>query len=170
MSCVWGSLLLLHNTMGWSFGRKMDESKVKFRNSTNLVWSIAGIILFAIMLAADKNCIPALPRGDSGGRLAVYVGGIIFSSMGIRPLIVATPRFLIVRNPLKTYRIPWSEIKGFQAEMRVIVELNNGSEVSCLAVNRTNLARMLNRRSHVDNVVADLEELRTVYLGDGKSS
>ncbi|MFG3496816.1 hypothetical protein [Streptomyces sp. NPDC047886] len=48
-----------------------------------------------------------------------------------------------------------------------MVELVDGREVRCWAVQRANIARILKRRSHVDNVAEDLGKLRERYLAEG---
>ncbi|WP_432060589.1 PH domain-containing protein [Streptomyces sp. S1] len=82
--------------------------------------------------------------------------------------IVAGPLGVEVRNPLRTRRYTWAEVKGFRAEDRVVIVLRDGAEVRCWAVQRAHIARLLRRHSYVDDVVADLTRLQEEYRADGQ--
>lgn len=136
-----------------------------FRNRSFLLVGTLGIGVAVGLIVADWHLITESPNVDSVSRLTLYSGIAVFcwrTMFWCR--ITVTPRCLVVKNPLRTHAIPWPAIQGFRAEDRVVVELNDGGEIRCWAVQRTNLVAMFKWRSHVDNVVADLEKIRAAKL------
>lgn len=139
--------------------------KEKFRNSAYPVLGLLSITLAVTIPVSDPELIvDSFPSGNSFGFICLALGLAAFGWRGgIRPVVVANSAGLLVKNPGRTYRSPWSEVKGFRGDDRLVVELRQGGEIRCWAVQRANAARMLDRRSFVDDVVDDLEEIRTHY-------
>jgi len=125
------------------------------------------IVLMAILAGASRDQIGKFPSGDSLYFLTIYLGGAVFGWLvGIRPLLLVDEVGIVVKNPLRTQSLRWADIRGFQARDAVVIELVDGRTVRFVAIQRTNLSKMLGRRSFVDDVVDDLEKIRLRHLGD----
>ena len=81
----------------------------------------------------------------------------------VRTRIVAGPDRLFIQNIVRSYVVKWAEVQGFRAESNVVVVLRDGREIRCWAVQKANAARMTGRRSIVDRVAEDLENLRRAH-------
>ncbi|MCP9946585.1 MULTISPECIES: PH domain-containing protein [Streptomyces] len=141
----------------------MTKSRTTFRNG---VYPFAGLFVIAVVGLAYLDMTAG---ARSGGDLTFYTllcaGAVALASRSfIWTAVVADERGVQVRNPLRTQRFAWREIRGFRAEDRLVIELADSREVRCWAVQRANIARMLKRRSHADAVAEDLTNLRERYL------
>lgn len=132
----------------------------KFQNSTYPAGGILLIALAIIILLADIDKVTEFPKGDSVYRAAFLVVAcfVAWRAM-IRSAVFADPKGIIVKNPLKTHRIQWSDIDELRTEDRLVIRLRDGREIRCWAVQRANAARMLKVRSYADEVAEDLRKM-----------
>ena len=128
----------------------------------------AAVIALMVLLAATDRHIRESP-GSEQQVMAIlfYPSACLFIGLlTFRPKIVATESCLIVRNPLRTYQFTWGEIAGFSPEEFLVVRLANGRSVTCFAVTRARIARLLGRRGYAHEVAEDLERRRRAGGGD----
>ncbi|CAO5183509.1 hypothetical protein FAIPA1_520005 [Frankia sp. AiPs1] len=119
------------------------------------------MVLIGVLVFADYPKIKRFPDADAVNRLILYSGGIIFALLfTIRPLVKVNSVGLEIKNPLRTYRFVWADIKKFHAEDRIVVELWDGRKVRCWAVQRARASQMRGRKSIVDDVTQRLENIR----------
>ncbi|WP_344249290.1 PH domain-containing protein [Isoptericola hypogeus] len=88
-------------------------------------------------------------------------GGGVFALLSGRGWIRVSDEGLWARNIVTSTSVPWSEVVALEAGSKVGVVLRNGQTWWFWAVQRANISGMLNRRSRVDRVVAEIEVRRT---------
>jgi hypothetical protein len=92
--------------------------------------------------------------------LAIVFGVLVAEVMIAGGKIEVTSKGVHARNLFTSKDFPWASIEGFEAAMRVAIVTSDRKRHALWAVQRSNFAAMAGRRTRVDVVVGELEELR----------
>ena len=117
----------------------------------------AGSVVVALGAAAGSSTQPvsSLVVGVMAGALAVAAW-----RLGVHPLIGITRAGVLVRNPVRSVLIPWSDISSCSPGYSGITIYRNGSRpVSAWAVQKSNAATWAGRSVRADQVVDCIEAL-----------
>ena len=76
----------------------------------------------------------------------------------VRPRLEARSTGVYVRNIVWEFWVPWSAITSVGGDMNVTITTASGTILTVWAVQKTNIASMLNHRSRVDRVAERLSE------------
>ncbi|MGF0118266.1 hypothetical protein ACQFYA_18385 [Promicromonospora sp. Marseille-Q5078] len=118
--------------------------------------------LWILLLLAD-TAIPRHPDDTLGSILFGYTligGGGLFVLLIGRGWIRVSDEGISARNIVTKTWVPWSEVAALEAGSKVGVVQRDGQTWWCWAVQQANISGMLNRRSRVDRVVAEIEMRR----------
>ncbi|MFI7440782.1 hypothetical protein [Nonomuraea indica] len=86
----------------------------------------------------------------------------------VRPCIMLTDDSVIVRNPYKTQHISLAGVARVSAGYDgICITMRDGSQIVAWAVQKSNLARWLGRRTRADAVVDRLMDAATAAHGNG---
>jgi hypothetical protein len=134
------------------------NKKYKNRAYSWLGW--CGIVLGAALVVVDAKKIDRDFLWGGIGRVLSYALIAAVGLVLVRTHVTASKKGLMVVNPMRRIFIQWNEIVEIKAENMPVITLVNGREVRCFAVQRANGARVLGRRSYVDDVVDELNLTR----------
>ena len=118
-------------------------------------------------------------------RVLACLGILVLVLLGwraVRLAVVATPRYLVIRNFRNTHRIPWPDVEEIfrpgpvpsavylenpLAERKdgLFVRLKEGAVISCTLYSKGLMRRWPSNWALIDEVTADLNELRSRYTG-----
>ncbi|MDN4478898.1 PH domain-containing protein [Demequina sp. SYSU T00039] len=103
--------------------------------------------------AGDGDMSDALVFGLAAMFLVVWG-----SAMGFRARVVLEGDELVVRNVFVSHRCAAGAVRAVrsQGEARLVIELVDGRELKCWAIQATNLMLMLGRATRVDKVAGEL--------------
>ena len=81
---------------------------------------------------------------------------------GLRPRIVATPDQLVVRNPVSSRRIPWSDVESADPGYSgIVIRRRSGGTVVAMAAQKSNLASWSrNSSTRADEIARTIEARR----------
>ncbi len=147
-------------------GRSREGVKDKgFRNPAFPFMGAALIAIFVAWLAGDGGTIFGdFPSEYSAVAIISCAIGSLFAWLGyFRSVVRAGPSGVVVLNFLGTRRISWNEIEGFRVEAQLVISLTGGTEVRCWAVQAARASLMTGRRSWVQDVIDELENMRESY-------
>lgn len=115
----------------------------------------------AVIAGVDsRHLVHEFPSEYSCTMPFVYLAGATFIwRTGIHACIIATETSLTIRNPLRSYRLRWSEIAGLRLDDRIYVQPVDRPEIRCSAIVRSNISMMLRRAGFMEAVFSDLEAL-----------
>lgn len=92
--------------------------------------------------------------------------GIFAYLVVIRPAIVATSSGILVRNPLRTRHLAWSEVRHISPGYSGITfERANGRSVTARAIQKSNVSVALKRQTRADRVAKQLGEIARSHGG-----
>jgi hypothetical protein len=126
------------------------------------VFGAIGLLFSTVLATMGLSSIVA--DGDASGLIGVFMGvlGMRFTvSASLRPRLEARSTGVYVRNIVREYWVPWFEIQLVDADMNVTVETTSGTRIETWAVQKANIASILNRRSRVDRVAERLLKAKT---------
>ena|ERR1700722_1062503 len=161
--------------------RGPDKPKARFtRPSLKAIYLLVlGFYAFLLFGAAVSVGIP------SWARALACLGILVLVLLGWRALqlaVVATPDCLVIRNFRNTHRIPWCEVAEIFRPVPVpsavylenplaerkdglFVRLKEGAVVSCTLYSKSLMRRWPSNWPLIDEVIANLDELRSRYTG-----
>ena len=109
--------------------------------------AVVGVVVGAVS-ASDRGALIAAPAG-----IAVAVAGWRYA---LYPLVQATADVLVVRNPWRTYRIPWTEIRAVASGYSGLEITTRAGGVTAWAVQKSNMMRWLGRDTRSDRIASEL--------------
>jgi hypothetical protein len=139
-------------------GDELDEVWRPSRGSRVGAWVVGSLggLLCLVSLAAAVTGVGA------DALLAAVVFGLfpVFAwRWGTHPLLGTCEDGVVVRNPVRTVVVPWSDVERcLPSSLGLVVERRSGRAVVAWAVQKSNLSRWLRRRTRADDVAAALEE------------
>lgn len=130
-------------------------------------------------------CLVLLVATGSGGLLVLAVAawptpntsrvdGFVFGTFlclwavamwrcGLHARIEATPEGLVVRNPVRTRRVPWAEVVDVQPSYSGLDITGSAGTVTAWAVQQANISEWLRRRSRSVVVAEQILELARAH-------
>ncbi|MEU9132678.1 PH domain-containing protein [Kitasatospora sp. NPDC048540] len=139
-----------------------------FRNRTYPASGAALVAVAAGLAAADSPLSPDFPRPGLALFLLLYLGMAALGVRISRLRVAVTDRGVQVVNILGSRQVPWSDIRGFDVGNSLVIELADGREIGCSAVQPSGLERLLGRPTHAGRVADELEALRARYGGQAR--
>ncbi len=145
---------------------------------------VLGFYAFLLFGAAVSVGIPWWARALACLGILVLV---LLGWRALRLAVVATPDCLVIRNFRNTHRIPWREVEEIfrpgpvpsgvylenpLAERKdgLFVRLKEGAVISCTLYSKSLMRRWPSNWALIDEVIADLNELRSRYTGGEPAS
>lgn len=150
--------------LGAAGGKELAGGDVIYRTSPGLRAATAIFAPLMALLLLPLATLPAHPDDTFGSTLFGYAlvgGGGVFVLLGGRGWIRVSDEGISARNILTSTWVPWAEVEALEAGSKVGIVKHDGQTWWCWAVQRANISGMLNRRSRVDRVVAEMEMRRT---------
>lgn len=132
----------------------MADRIYRARSHTILGWTVVLFIGFIVLGIGSMSGESALARAIAG-LLLVGVGFLVWRVL-IRPYIQASAEGLVVVNPFNTYLISWDQIQKIYADHLLRIETQDGKAVTAWSLQAANIAPMMGRRSHADEVAEEL--------------
>ncbi|SCG77767.1 hypothetical protein [Micromonospora inositola] len=127
----------------------------------SLVGRAFGIVVLVLAgIVASAIIVSGLDLATKIVSVAIIVGFAAYAYVNaLRPSITLTNSELVIRNKFKTYRIDLNTIARVDAGYYGIgVQTSHGQVVHGWAVQKSNLARWLGRRTRADLVVEAIEK------------
>ncbi|GHJ47383.1 hypothetical protein Cs7R123_47250 [Catellatospora sp. TT07R-123] len=116
---------------------------------------IAGVLMFVAVI------ITVVGYGEpvDGAQLGALALGSLFIIAPLlatlRPRVTLTDTELIVRNPMRTYQVALADVASVDnGYSGLVVVLRDDTKLQVWAVQKSNLARLLNRQTRSDEVAA----------------
>ena len=166
--------------------RRPGKPKARFtRPSLKAIYLLVlGFYAFLLFGAAVSVGIPWWARALACLAILVLV---LLGWGALRLAVVATPDCLVIRNFRNTHRIPWREVEEIfrpgpvppgvylenpLAERKdgLFVRLKEGAVISCTLYSKSLMRRWPSNWALIDEVIADLNELRFRYTGGEPAS
>jgi hypothetical protein len=128
-------------------------------------WSQVGA--WAVGLAGGVMSVASLVAAVTGAEAGPLVGVVGFGLFpvvawrwGTHSLLATSADGVVVRNPVRTVVVPWTEIERcVPSSLGLIIERHGGAQpIVAWAVPKPNVSRWLRRRTRADDVAAALEE------------
>ncbi|MFG1681378.1 hypothetical protein ACGFNP_14540 [Nonomuraea sp. NPDC049269] len=127
---------------------------------------VLGTVVFAgLMVAFAAIGVQMAVSGDAFIGVLSLIGvcpligaaGVRCWLLGVRPNITLTEDSVVVRNPYKTYRVSLAEISMVSGGYHgLCFTLTDGRQIVAWAVQKSNIARWLGRRTRADGVTERL--------------
>jgi hypothetical protein len=123
-----------------------------------------GFSIWAAVVAAAADLREA--PGWLGIALLHAGVAIAMFRFGVWPALMVTEHGLLVRNPLRSYRVPWNDVERMEPGYQGIrIVRKNASPVIAMAVQKSNWATARRRWTRADRVIASLVEARARSTG-----
>ncbi|MFD6177863.1 MULTISPECIES: hypothetical protein [unclassified Isoptericola] len=146
--------------LGAAGGAELANGDVIYRVSPGLRVGTAVAAPLWILLFLALTTVPLHPDDTLGSILFGYTlvgGGGVFALLIGRGWIRVSDEGISTRNILTSTWVPWNEVEALESGSKVGIVKRDGQTWWCWAVQRANIAGMLNRRSRVDRVVGEIE-------------
>lgn len=118
-----------------------------------MVWGVALSII-------DRDPAPLITAiGATAPLLALAVLG------GLRPYVSASTSGLVIQNPFTRREVAWDDVVDVVPSYHGLEVVTHGETVSAWAVQKSNIARWLGRRTRADDVAGTLIALRDKQTG-----
>ena len=130
-----------------------DQQATIWRASALGLWC-ARLALVAVTVGAIVTFGFAVGTESAGNGILCVFLLLVAAGLwrcGLYPRVVLTPTELTIQNPLRTHRVPLSQIVAAAGDWSgVVVTTAGGREVAAWAIQKSNLAKWRNRPTRAD--------------------